>query len=264
MNICVEWRHSFFRTPSSNRLLMMTFTVALLALGVSRISARETNPTCPPPTRIDSDSDTYRSTVVPDPYRWLEDQNSKETRAWIEAQNTCTESILSKLPGRAPLTERLTALYRVDTYKPPLVRAGRYFFTKQLASQDLLLIYMRRGTNGVDELLVDPLPWSADHSVSATIEQVSKDGKYLYYGRREGGRTKSPSMSWMLTRTKTYPMCCHPRITLPSRPHPTAAESTTPRPRRKGRELITTRWAPTQCKISCSTAKNWPKTRFWK
>jgi prolyl oligopeptidase len=188
MNICVERRHAFFRTPSSNRLLMMIFTVALLALGVSRTSARETNPTCPPPTRIDNDSDTYGSTVVPDPYRWLEDQNSKETRAWIEAHNTCTESILSKLPGRAPLTERLTALYRVDTYKPPLVRAGRYFFTKQLASQDLRLIYMRRGTNGVDDLLVDPLPWSADHSVSATIEQVSKDGKYLYYGRRDGGQ----------------------------------------------------------------------------
>src|SRR5260370_40057031 len=47
---------------------------------------------------------------------------------------------------------------------------------------------MRRSTNGVDELLVDPLPWSAENSVSATIEQVSKDGKYLYYGRREGGQ----------------------------------------------------------------------------
>ena len=175
MEICVERFHSLLRALSLNLLLMLTFAAGLFALGVWPVSAREADPTCPPPTRIDNVSDTYGSTVVPDPYRWLEDQDSKETRAWIEEQNACTESILSKLPARAALTERLTALYRVNTYSPPLLRAGRYFFTKRLASQDLRPIYMRRGTNGADELLVDPIPWSADHSASATIVQVSRD-----------------------------------------------------------------------------------------
>jgi prolyl oligopeptidase len=136
MDICVERRHSLFRTLSPNLLLVMTCAVDLFALGVSPLSANET---CPPPSRVENISDTYGSTVVPDPYRWLEDQNSKETRAWIEAQNACTESILSKLPGRVPLAERLSALYRVDTYSPPLARAGGYFFTKRLANQDLNL-----------------------------------------------------------------------------------------------------------------------------
>lgn len=185
MNICTVPHRCFFHPASSKLPFVMTVAVVLYTLGVSQMSA---NDTCPPPTRIENVSDTFGSTRVPDPYRWLEDQNSKETRAWIDAQNACTESILSKLPGRAALTERLTALYRVDTYTPPLVRAGRYFFTRRLANQDLNLIYMRRSMNGADELLLDPTPWSADHSVSATIEQVSKDGRYLYYGRREGGQ----------------------------------------------------------------------------
>lgn len=188
MDIGVERRRFLFFTAFSNLLFKMPFVALLFALTVSSIGAQKPNQSCQPPTRVDDVSDTYGSTVVLDPYRWLEDQNSKETRVWIEAQNLCTQSILSKLPGRAALTERLTALYRVVTYAPPLVRAGKYFFTKRLANQDLNLIYMRRSVNDSDELLVDPTSWSADHSVSAAIEQVSKDGRYLYYGRREGGQ----------------------------------------------------------------------------
>src|SRR5713226_2021018 len=106
---------------------------------------------CPPAARIDSAKDTYGSTVVADPYRWLEDQDSPETRAWISAEQSCTEASLSKLPGRAQLAVRLTA-------------------------------------NGPDELLIDPLPWTPDHSASVTLENVSRDGKFVFYGRRDGGR----------------------------------------------------------------------------
>ena len=61
---------------------------------------------CPPAARIDSAKDTYGTTIVTDPYRWLEDQNNPETRAWIDAEQKCTESALSKLPGRAELTRQ--------------------------------------------------------------------------------------------------------------------------------------------------------------
>jgi hypothetical protein len=145
---------------------------------------------CPPPTRVEDTKDTYGTTAVTDPYRWLEDQESKETRAWIDAQDKCTEAALSRLSGRDAITKRLTELYRIDSYGMPQVRNGRYFFAKSLAGQDLNLLYVRRGSSGPDEVLIDPLPWSADRSSSTTIENVSKDGKYLFMASAKVGRTK--------------------------------------------------------------------------
>ena len=143
---------------------------------------------CPPVARVDLAKDTYGTTIVVDPYRWLEDQESLETRTWIEAEQKCTEAVLSKLPGRAQLTKRLSELLHTDSFEPPVERGGRYFFRKQLASQELFQIYMRRSVSGPDELLVDPTPWSADHSSSAIMRNVSRDGRYLIYGRRDGGK----------------------------------------------------------------------------
>jgi len=162
--------------------------MVLLLAAPSLLRAQEGRGVCPPKTRADNVEDRYGKTVVVDPYRWLEDQESKETRAWIEAQDKCTEAALGKLPGREAIVKRLTELYRIDSYGLPEEHGGRYFFTKRLAGQDLSQICMRRGANGADEVLVDPLPWSADHSASAVIEKISKDGKFLYYGRREGGQ----------------------------------------------------------------------------
>lgn len=161
--------------------------MGLLMMGPSLLRA-QTGPACPPKTRMDNVTETYGKTTVVDPYRWLEDQDSKETREWIEAQDRCTEAALSKLPGREAIAKRLGELFRIDAYGLPREYAGRYFFTKLLAGQDLAGIYTRKGTNGPDELLVDPLPWSADHSASATTLAISRDGKLLAYGRREGGQ----------------------------------------------------------------------------
>jgi len=146
------------------------------------------SPSCPPKTRVDNVTDTYGSVSVTDPYRWLEDQNSPETRAWIDAEDRCTEAALESFPGRPALRERIASLYHTDVYSAPMERAGRYFFTKRTAEQDLSLIYMRRSRTGADEVLIDPLSWSKDHSASAAIEEASRDGKFLFYSRREGGQ----------------------------------------------------------------------------
>jgi prolyl oligopeptidase len=137
---------------------------------------------------VDDAKDTYGNTVVADHYRWLEDQNSPETRTWIEAEQKCTDAALSKLPGRAELSKRLGELLHTDSFEPPVERGGRYFFRKRLAGQDLSQLFIRRGSNASDELLIDPLPWSADHSVSVTFENVSRDGHFVFYGRRDGGQ----------------------------------------------------------------------------
>ena len=167
-------------------VLLLAMSVQIAGLACAQEAAPTTK--CPPGTRIDSVKDTYGSTVVADPYRWLEDQNSPETRAWIDAQQKCTEAALSNLPGRAQLIKRLSELFHTDTFEAPVERGGRYFFRKRLAGQDLRQLYIRRSITAPDEILIDPLPWSPDHSVSVTLENVSRDGKFVFYGRRDGGQ----------------------------------------------------------------------------
>src|SRR5258705_233258 len=125
---------------------------------------------CPPTARIDSAKDTYGSTVVADPYRWLEDQDSPETRAWITAEQSCTEASLSKLPGRVQLAARLAQLLHTDSFEAPVERGGRHFFRKRSGSQDLFQLFVPRTANRPDELLIHPLPWTPDHSPSGTLK----------------------------------------------------------------------------------------------
>src|SRR5467141_1407696 len=86
--------------------------------------AQEPSPAakCPPTARIDSAKDTYGATVVADPYRWLEDQDSAETRAWIDAEQKCTAAALSNLPARAQIAKRLGELLTTDSFEAPVER----------------------------------------------------------------------------------------------------------------------------------------------
>lgn len=160
---------------------------------------------CPPVARVDSVKDKYGATEVADPYRWLEDQESPETRAWIEAEQKCTEAALSKLAGRAQITKRLAELLHTDSFEAPVERGGRYFFLKRLAGQDLRQLYIRRSLNTPDELLIDPLPWSTDHSASVTFENVSRDGRFVFYGRRDGGQDEITLRVLEVDTKKTLP-----------------------------------------------------------
>jgi prolyl oligopeptidase len=161
-----------------------------LTIHLSAQTAGEISPTsvpAPPATRTDNVVDDYFGTKVTDPYRWLEDQNSPETRAWIDRENAYANSILGKLPGQDALHKQLAALYEVNETGVPVERGGRLFFLRRLATEDQAKIYMRQGAQGKDQLLVDPLPMSADHSTTVALENVSQDGKMLAYGVRRGG-----------------------------------------------------------------------------
>ena len=162
--------------------------LCIFAPGFLSAQASSFAPKCPPQARIDSVQDTYGDTIVADPYRWLEDQDSPETRAWIATQQKCTEAALSSVADRASISTRLGELLHTDSYESPTERGGRYFFRKRPAGGDLSLLYIRRGPNAPEEILIDPLPWSADHSASVSLENVSRDGKFVFYGRRDGGQ----------------------------------------------------------------------------
>ena len=172
---------------------MRAALVAASILGVALCVWAQDPPTRsgPPVARTDAAKDNYFGTEVADPYRWLEDQQSPETRKWIDAENAYTRTVLDPLPGREKLKKRLTELLNVDAYTTPVERNGRYFFTKRTAGQDQFVLCMRNGRNGADEVLVDPNPLSADHTVSVRLEGVSNDGKLLVYGVRQGGEDQA-------------------------------------------------------------------------
>lgn len=141
----------------------------------------------PPATRIDDVREILHDVEVADPYRWLEDQSSPETRAWIEAQNAYSRAILDGLPARAALKRRLGELMRTGVTQTPVERGGRYFFLRKRADQEQFVLYLRQGVAGRDEALVDPHPWSPDHTCSLRLMDVSRDGSLLAYGVRQGG-----------------------------------------------------------------------------
>ena len=173
------------RANSFLRLFLAALAALLLLPGVH---AQESARQCPPKTRTDNVVDDYFGTKIAGPYRWLEDQNSPETRAWIAAEDACTSGALDKLPGRAAIAKRLGELMKVNSTEIPVERGGRYFFMKRTANEDLYVLYMRQGAGGADQVLVDPRPLSKDHSTSVEIEDISDDGKLIAYGVRLGGQ----------------------------------------------------------------------------
>ncbi len=167
----------------------LAFTLMLTwpALSASPLAAQEAVSSGPPTTAVVTVYDTLHGVAIADPYRWLEDQQSPDTRAWIDAQNEFTESLLGELPGRDEVKDRLTELMKIDIIGSPVARGGRYFFSKRLKDQDLFVIYMRDGLDGADEILIDPHEMSEDHRTSVNFRGVSRDGNILIYGVRQGG-----------------------------------------------------------------------------
>ncbi|MEM1182746.1 MAG: prolyl oligopeptidase family serine peptidase [Acidobacteriota bacterium] len=141
----------------------------------------------PPPTRVDTVVDTFHGVEIADDYRWLEDQDSPETRAWIESQNAYTESALADRPERAVIERRLDGLMRVDEVGQPTQRGDRYFLWKKRADDDLWIYYVRESLDGGDRALLDPHELSDDHSTNISVNAVSADGELVVYGIRRGG-----------------------------------------------------------------------------
>lgn len=141
----------------------------------------------PPPTEAKPVTDDIHGTMLTDPYRWLEDGKSPETRAWINAQMKYTGQYLSQVKIRPEIVSELTKLERVESYSIPLERGGNYFFKKRLADENQGSIYIRRGLHGQDERLIDATKLSADQNTSVQLNDISKDGTLLAYGTRSGG-----------------------------------------------------------------------------
>jgi prolyl oligopeptidase len=140
-----------------------------------------------PPTRRGEHVDTYHGHQVPDPYRWLEDPDSPETKAWVAAQNRVTFGYLERLPDRARFKERLTRLWNYERFGIPYQRGGRYFYTRNdgLQSQSVLLV--AESLTASPRELVDTNRLSSDGTVALSDWSASEDGRYLAYGLASAG-----------------------------------------------------------------------------
>ena len=155
------------------------------------LRTQETKHPLPPTTRADNIKELIHGVEITDPYRWLEDQQSPETRAWIDKQNAYTRVLLDSWPNRAALKRRLTELMKVEAVGVPVERDGAYFFKRRAADQDQGILYRKVGQEGKDEVLVDPNPLSPDKGVSVDLENVSDDGKLVAYSLRHGGEDET-------------------------------------------------------------------------
>ena len=166
---------------------MLRLLVAILAIS----AAVQAQAPKPPPTRVDNFREVLHGVEIIDPYRWLEEQDNPETRAWIDAQNKYTHSLLDELPSRPVIQKRLSELLRVDSVSPPFEFGGRYFLYKKRAEDDLSILYVRQSLNGKDEVLIDPHTLSTDHTTDIGLLDASSDGKLIAYSVRRGGQDET-------------------------------------------------------------------------
>jgi prolyl oligopeptidase len=157
-------------------LITMTLSAALAAQSLQY-----------PVTRKVDHVDTYHGTKVPDPYRWLEDDTSADTAAWVEAENKVTFAYLDKIPFRAELTKRLKGLYDYAKYSAPSRKGDYFFFRKNDGLQNQSVLYIQKGIDGKPEVLLDPNQWSPDGTVLLNAFAPSKDAKLAVYGISRSG-----------------------------------------------------------------------------
>ena len=134
-----------------------------------------------PITKKDKTVDTYFGIKVADPYRWLENDTTKETASWVKAQNKVTSSYLAKIPFRNKLKERLTNLANYEKIGAPFKKNGKYYFYKNNGLQNQSVLYVQDSLNAQPEVFLDPNKLSEDGTVALTGISFSKDGKYFAY-----------------------------------------------------------------------------------
>lgn len=140
-----------------------------------------------PETRRMDHIDVIHGVEVPDPYRWLEDIDSDETRSWIEAQNKITFNYLEGLTKRKQIAERMTELFDYEKYGIPVEKAGRYFYTYNNGLRNQPELVYTEGIDGEPKTLLDPNDLSEDGTIALMGYSVSKDGNFLAYGLADAG-----------------------------------------------------------------------------
>src|SRR5688572_105421 len=170
---------------------LLRLSIAVVISSILAEGAAAQSPAGPPlrypPTRASDQVDLYHGTTVADPYRWLEDTDSPETRAWIEAQNALTFGYLESLPQRAPIRSRLERVWNYPKYSAPVKVKDWYFSLENSGLQNQPVLYVRDGLEGKPRVLLDMNTSGSDGTIALSVYEPSPNGNYLGYGVSTGG-----------------------------------------------------------------------------
>ena len=145
-----------------------------------------------PLARRESQIDDYHGTKVLDPYRWMEDIDSPETRSWLAAENQLSRHFLDSTAGRESMTQRLNDLWNFERWTPPVRYGDNWFYTHNDGLQNQSVIFVMKDPGAGDgaagaRVLLDPNTLSADGTVALREEAISADGRLFAYALSEAG-----------------------------------------------------------------------------
>lgn len=140
-----------------------------------------------PETKKVNQVDDYFGTKVTDPYRWLEDDNSEETKIWVEAENKITQHYLSAIPFYDKVKIRLEEMWNYAKYSSPFKEGEWYYFYKNDGLQNQSVLYRQKGLNGTPEVFIDPNTMSKDGTAAIETPSFSKNKKYAVYLEAQAG-----------------------------------------------------------------------------
>ena len=165
------------------RFLSSLLAVVIFATACSSLNSHLKHPR----THRVGQVDDYHGTRVADPFRWLENPDSPESRRWIEAQNVVTSNYLAKIPSRAALKERLTKLWNYERFGLPYKEGQRYFYSRNDGLQNQAVLYSLPDLDAPPQVLLDPNTLSKDGTVALKSYVISHDGTLMAYGLSAAG-----------------------------------------------------------------------------
>lgn len=166
---------------SSNFLAM---TGILGTIGSAHVAAQKIE--YPATAKIDH-RDVYHGVKVEDPYRWLEDDRSEETKAWVKKQNEVTFAYLESIPFRGKILADLEKYFNYPKYSAPEKKGDYYYYSKNDGLQNQAVLYRQKGLDGEPEVVIDPNKLSADGTTVLKAFSISKNGRYAVVGISKGG-----------------------------------------------------------------------------
>ncbi|MEZ4240844.1 MAG: prolyl oligopeptidase family serine peptidase [Myxococcota bacterium] len=144
-------------------------------------------PPRPPVTRRGDDVDEIHGVSVSDPYRWLEDPDAPETRAWVKAQQAVTDAWLAEIPARDRIAARLREVFDFERFGAPFRRGEQIFWLHNTGLQPHSVLFRKRDPQAEPEVVLDPNTLSDDGTVGLSSLAISRDGRWLAYGVSDGG-----------------------------------------------------------------------------
>ncbi len=162
------------------------FLILVVAVGMVMAHPENGSLVYPKAKTVDQ-VDDYHGTKVADPYRWLEDTDSADTRAWIEEENKLTFGYLDQIPYRGAIRERLTKLWNFERFTAPQQQGGHYFFEHNTGLQNQNILLVADSLTAEPRVLLDPNTLSADGTVALSGTSFTDDGKLMAYSTSASG-----------------------------------------------------------------------------